>query len=1043
MTATTMTDRFHLVYQLVTFSLTVTSCICAGLECDFETPCAWRGTNPVDENGFMVVSPNNVSSLPFMRGEHLSAPKQDADRNKNGHYLYFRGRPGMPNLRAMVTSPWFADSEIGCSLQFAISMGNMQGGHYKVLVETKETTWRISEKPGDDRNGWKTITQIISRITQRFRIQIEAVQGEKIPSHVAIDNLKLLNCFPEPMRTKECKESMFECNSQDCIERDRVCDLEENCLQGEDEKHSCDMLPDDAVCTFEYGLCGWYNSQQDDLEWTLTNGSTPTKGTGPNYDHTYKNSTGSYLYIEVTDKKAWIGHSAVLNSPIYNPPPRYHGDVNSTYFNSCKVRFYYHMYGHHIGALNVYVVEKDPKYPEGRRIHVWEKKKNQGNIWLRGVATLPNITNRYYVHFDASKGLRHQGDIAIDDISLSPECFGINVPENETKHYPVAFHFNKELNLSVASNVSFNFYQTSFTTCGSKGQKGPTQDECNRAYNSTNVRVNGPEEKYEGVQRWIVPETNVYTFVAQGAGGGKGVRNRGVTRGAMVQASFNLTKNEIIFILIGQRGTSACSELTPTKFSAMCRRFYMTRRSLSRISRIKNLSLGGGGGGGGATFIFKLDPRTKQPVPLLIAGGGGGLSHQVPMNVPVDPNGKYVNITLTGLNGHTSPKGAGGGGGWSDQSRHQSSGSSLLQGARGGYTCSATHDWLTMGGFGGGGGGCTGGGGGGGYSGGNATPVSQPPNNGKGGYSFISNGGLYAISGLSEQHGDGSARTVASFSGCGCEYMCVVIDTKTMAFKCVCPEKYVSNSDGISCDAVPDAFLKERKGAGTLNTLHLVIIVVCAVLVAFVVFGILLFTCNRYKEHLAKHLQQEGLMNAELQLSRLRQATGGMITEYNPNYEFGGGTCTVQDLKEVPREDLTLVKALGQGAFGEVYQGYLINVPDEPGDLPVAVKTLPELSSNQAEMDFLMEALIMSKFNHPNIVRFIGVCFEKLPRFIVLELLSGGDLKSFLRESRPKPVKTANQVTSGSPLTMRDLLMLAIDVAKGCQYLEDHHFIHR
>lgn len=68
------------------------------------------------------------------------------------------------------------------------------------------------------------------------------------------------------------------------------------------------------------------------------------------------------------------------------------------------------------------------------------------------------------------------------------------------------------------------------------------------------------------------------------------------------------------------------------------------------------------------------------------------------------------------------------------------------------------------------------------------------------------------------------------------------------------------------------------------------------------------------------------------------------------------------------------------------------------------LQTLPELSTNQAETDFLMEALIMSKFNHPNIVHFIGVCFDKHPRFIVIELLAGGDLKNFLRESRPKPV---------------------------------------
>lgn len=96
-------------------------------------------------------------------------------------------------------------------------------------------------------------------------------------------------------------------------------------------------------------------------------------------------------------------------------------------------------------------------------------------------------------------------------------------------------------------------------------------------------------------------------------------------------------------------------------------------------------------------------------------------------------------------------------------------------------------------------------------------------------------------------------------------------------------------------------------------------------------------------------------------------------------------------------------------------------MPGEVTDqLPVAVKTLPEYSANkQAEMDFLMEALIMSKFKHRNIVRFIGVCFEKMPHFIVLELLPGGDLKSFLREHR-------NTIDARSNLLMGDLLTMAL-----------------
>lgn len=153
---------------------------------------------------------------------------------------------------------------------------------------------------------------------------------------------------------------------------------------------------------------------------------------------------------------------------------------------------------------------------------------------------------------------------------------------------------------------------------------------------------------------------------------------------------------------------------------------------------------------------------------------------------------------------------------------------------------------------------------------------------------------------------------------------------------------------------------------------------------------------------------------------------------------------------------LVLFRALGQGAFGEVYQGFYRQRSGDAVEMPVAVKTLPEMSTNQAEMDFLMEALIMSKFNHPNIVHFIGVCFDKHPRFIVLELLAGGDLKNFLRESRPKPVSV--QVSGaplcvmtlvfcpqerGSSLTMKDLVFISIDVAKGCKYMEDNRFIHR
>uniref|UniRef100_A0A087Y134 Tyrosine-protein kinase receptor n=1 Tax=Poecilia formosa TaxID=48698 RepID=A0A087Y134_POEFO len=188
------------------------------------------------------------------------------------------------------------------------------------------------------------------------------------------------------------------------------------------------------------------------------------------------------------------------------------------------------------------------------------------------------------------------------------------------------------------------------------------------------------------------------------------------------------------------------------------------------------------------------------------------------------------------------------------------------------------------------------------------------------------------------------------------------------------------------------------------------------------------------RKHTELQSIQLELQSPDCKLSKLRAST--IMTDYNPNYCFGGKTATVSDLKEVPRRNISLTRGLGHGAFGEVYEGLAVGIPGEPSPLQVAVKTLPEVCSEQDELDFLMESLIISKFNHQNIVRCIGVSLQAMPRFILLELMAGGDLKTFLRETRPR-------LDQPSSLTMVDLLNVARDIAKGCHYLEENQFIHR
>lgn len=65
---------------------------------------------------------------------------------------------------------------------------------------------------------------------------------------------------------------------------------------------------------------------------------------------------------------------------------------------------------------------------------------------------------------------------------------------------------------------------------------------------------------------------------------------------------------------------------------------------------------------------------------------------------------------------------------------------------------------------------------------------------------------------------------------------------------------------------------------------------------------------NRYQRKKDAKMRRMILSGPDLQLDRLRVASDSMMTEYNPNYEFGGGVYSLRDLKEIPREHLQLVK---------------------------------------------------------------------------------------------------------------------------------------
>ena len=159
-----------------------------------------------------------------------------------------------------------------------------------------------------------------------------------------------------------------------------------------------------------------------------------------------------------------------------------------------------------------------------------------------------------------------------------------------------------------------------FTNLGKSGTKGP--DSVGSHY--TGQDHDGQVTVSNGTQLWTVPYTGEYRIETIGASGGYSegnVINGG--RAARMIGNFMLTKDEIIHILVGQRGERHNKNSTKETAS-----------------------------GGGGTFVV------RDNKPLIIAGGGGGIAKMTEQHSGCDAsintsgNAGYNSLFLSGgMNG--------------------------------------------------------------------------------------------------------------------------------------------------------------------------------------------------------------------------------------------------------------------------------------------------------------------------------------------------------------------------------------------------------
>lgn len=133
---------------------------------------------------------------------------------------------------------------------------------------------------------------------------------------------------------------------------------------------------------------------------------------------------------------------------------------------------------------------------------------------------------------------------------------------------------------------------------------------------------------------------------------------------------------------------------------------------------------------------------------------------------------------------------------------------------------------------------------------------------------------------------------------------------------------------------------------------------------------------------------------------------------------------------ELVRSQVELGEIIGEGQFGDVHKGTCrVRGGSDGNTIPVAVKTCKADADMATAEKFLEEAYIMQQFDHPHIIKLIGVCSDS-PIWIVMELARLGELRAYLQSNK-------------SRLDLATLLLYTFQLSTALSYLESKKFVHR
>ncbi|CAF1456361.1 unnamed protein product, partial [Rotaria sordida] len=263
---------------------------------------------------------------------------------------------------------------------------------------------------------WTPITVSIGRRRSGFRLVfISTHTGSPTSSDISIDNFKFVECNAQSIGHCEGFTDPFNCSNGNCIHQDNLCDYSDDCGDNTDE-NSCEKYV--QMCNFENNaepICSWSHDDDADFRWQRMRGDQVNNFDwyddfwqlyGPDRDHTLGTSKGHFLFLEASAPRQ-PNDTARVVSPVFAP----------TTSGECQFRFWYHMYGYDVGALNIYT----RTFIGGPLTLVWNQNRERGDEWLRAKIVL-KVQEPFQVLIEGVRGSGYEGDIGVDDTTFTPGC---------------------------------------------------------------------------------------------------------------------------------------------------------------------------------------------------------------------------------------------------------------------------------------------------------------------------------------------------------------------------------------------------------------------------------------------------------------------------------------------------------------------------------------------------------------------------------------------------------------------------------------------